>query len=360
MSFDTDKIKDSKGWITDSSAADYYNNTSHQSHQLYKEAKFEQAKVLVDELIEFAEFAQREIDPGKKIAMMTFPNNTIYGKIYSHAGEVYGELGDEDKALELYKKARYYQAHLKNRFENVSNLTVYLFRSFAGEGETDYNLDNMCHNQVSLSDPREMNDPMDSLYFIWLESPNLTKKSFHKKHLSALKKSFENFRIRSFCVDNIEREEYAVRNTLMWSHYAANHTGYCVEYSLDRSDFKKDTDDTITYLQPIIYRKSDVNLSESSSINSELAFHTKSDCWAYENEVRLISYKTDGKSESHVNYPLSDKSKIKAIYFGMKSNKEDIKSLMSELAKVHDDIKFYQMKIDYTNVYRLTFEQIQL
>jgi tetratricopeptide (TPR) repeat protein len=350
MSSNIDKINSAKD----------FDNISHQSHQLYKEGKFEQAKKLVDELIKFIELLQKDDGLLLSVATDVVPSNSLCGHIYSHAGEVYGELGDEDKALELYKKARYYQAHLKNRFENVSNLTVYLFRSFAGEGETDYNLDNMCHNQVSLSDPREMNDPMDSLYFIWLESPNLTKTSFHKKHLSALKKSFENFRIRSFCVDNIEREEYAVRNTLMWSHYAANHTGYCVEYSLDRSDFKKDTDDTITYLQPIIYRKSDVNLSESSSINSELAFHTKSDCWAYENEVRLISYKTDGKSESHVNYPLSDKSKIKAIYFGMKSNKEDIKSLMSELVKVHEDIKFYQMKIDYTNVYRLTFEQIQL
>lgn len=73
-------------------------------------------------------------------------------------------------------------------------------------------------------------------------------------------------------------------SVLMWSHYAEQHKGICVEYDFLNS---KDWD----YLEPVYYSDKLFNLSARNSLNTNqlLAASTKSKDWEYEKEWRVIA-----------------------------------------------------------------------
>lgn len=77
----------------------------------------------------------------------------------------------------------------------------------------------------------------------------------------------------------------------MWSHYAGEHTGFCVKYKLSKHFICQSGNATNEHmnLKKIIYTNKKINII-SKSINSDLAFATKKRDWKYENEVRLIVY----------------------------------------------------------------------
>lgn len=140
---------------------------------------------------------------------------------------------------------------------------------------------------------------------------------------------------------------------LMWSHYAANHTGICVEY-----DFKQSgPGDILTrVLQPLIYKDEIFDLSKyllqdkekfNNLVTSYLAI-TKSLEWSYEKEWRL-SFSIGGGID-----PFNRKvPKPKAIYLGSKISAEN-KELIINLA-ARKGFPVYQMKLA-NNAFRLVAE----
>ena len=119
----------------------------------------------------------------------------------------------------------------------------------------------------------------------------------------------------------------------MWKEYAANGTGYCVEY--DMSDYEH-----LNLLFPVIYvskdeRETDIttrillsfigNMIESFShrtIEADVSqcitlFLTKYDKWKYQNEWRLL-----GDAGSKLKAP-----KINAIYLGKRASEANINSM---------------------------------
>lgn len=83
-------------------------------------------------------------------------------------------------------------------------------------------------------------------------------------------------------------------SNLMWSHYAENHTGICLEYK-----FEKNTADLCKYMFPVKYTQHPINTSELKiydnkkydnqiELDNLLSLITKSDDWSYEKEWRLI------------------------------------------------------------------------
>lgn len=77
---------------------------------------------------------------------------------------------------------------------------------------------------------------------------------------------------------------------LMWSHYASNHTGICIEY-----DFKQcGSDHFLTKnLHPVIYSPKIFDFTAYKESENRInvttnASLTKSEIWSYENEWRLI------------------------------------------------------------------------
>ena len=274
--------------------------------------------------------------------------------IYTCAGEVYGKLDIPDQSLEYYKRSHYYKLFLKTEFDRLSKISLFSFRRF-----NEYSLTDLINNTITVSPSIKMNDPFDSLINIWA-SEEMLRKTCHtpdSKHIEPFSKSFRFFRIRSFCGG---RGNTPVWNHLMWSHYAGEHTGFCVKYKFSRHFIKQDENDSYEhmYLKKIKYSNNKIDL-HTGTIDTNLAFATKNKCWKYENEVRLIAYNPD-RTENFYGIPLDEQSEIEAIFFGYKCTEQNIttvKKLLARKDQMHKP-KFYRMVLNSHNIYRLDYQKI--
>lgn len=278
--------------------------------------------------------------------------NKLMSNIYTLAGEIYSILELDNEALEYYKRALYYKILLKTDMEKKNYVHLYSFRRF-----NVYSLSDLINNEITVSTSKKMNDPFDSIINLWGSEEQLKETCKEHKHIKNLSKSFDYFRIRSFCNGNTTK---ALKNVLMWSHYADEHRGYCVKYKLSKHFIKQDENDSFEhmFLKPIIYRKDEekVDISELTTINTDLAFATKHRSWKYENEVRLIVYNPN-KEESFYGIPLDKDSCIEAIYFGCKCEPKTINTIKKLFSESDTPPKFYQMKSDSKDVYHLKWDK---
>lgn len=156
-----------------------------------------------------------------------------------------------------------------------------------------------------------------------------------------------NIPFRITCFSDFDDEAELGRNTTMWSHYAENHTGFCIKYST-KSD-KTIYEDIINCgLFPVIYTSRVPKLTLNDFKNLKLsgddllmvpsvlkkaykALITKSKFWNYENEWRLII-----NEQNEVN--LSDNAipffKIDAIYFGCRID-SNVKTTLVQFAELN-------------------------
>jgi hypothetical protein len=134
-------------------------------------------------------------------------------------------------------------------------------------------------------------------------------------------------------------------NTTMWSHYAENHQGICIEYAPEMMNKNQDLKDfcfNVEYLPSKeisfnvyeLYAKcsNNRNHEQFSKLMRDLAL-TKSDDWKYEKEWRLISTK-----RGIIRY---DDRAIKGIYFGLKCGVEEKLTIRNILG--NKPIYFFQM-----------------
>lgn len=339
---------DCKGYLV----SNFYEAVSFLNN-LYIKGQFEAASFFLEFAFKLAKESDQSSEDFRKALT----------KLYGLAGDISAEYGDSKSALEYYKSFQCLKMQLKNNLfrDTVPSETIklYQFRKFS-----NYSLANLLNKEVTLSSPKIMNDIFDSLIYQWLNSPSYGATTLHKRHLDPFKVSFNDYRIACFCEDNPVKDQYAVKNNLMWSHYADEHQGFCVEYLFNSDDFRKDEFDKISssrlfrmnYWNPDTDKPIDfVNLKKDEPLSFSVAYLTKHKDWSYENEVRLLQYKPQGGT-LHVQYQLSEKTSIIAIYFGCRcsdANIQIIKELMSGR-----NVKFYKMKIDFTNIYQLNYIEI--
>lgn len=347
------------------------------AHYLYKKlGKVEETKMYVDKAIEASTKIKNVVNNAKDILcensafvfaplgdekhdqtqknhdQILIDNREVLGKIYSLAGEIYSILELDNEALEYYKKALYYKTLLKTDMEKKNYAYLYSFRRF-----NEYSLADLINNEITVSPSKKMNDPFDSIINLWGSEEHLKETCKEHKHIKNLSRSFDYFRIRSFC--NGETEE-ALGNLLMWSHYADEHRGYCVKYKLSKHFIKQEENDSFEhmFLKPIIYRKDEekVDVSELTTINTDLAFATKHESWKYEKEVRLIVYNPN-KEESFYGIPLDKDSCIEAIYFGCKCEPKTINTIKNLFSKADIPPKFFQVYSESKDVYQLKWDK---
>ena len=123
---------------------------------------------------------------------------------------------------------------------------------------------------------------------------------------------------------------------LMWSHYARNHTGYCIEYEFNKDDMYYSS------LHQVRYTKDRFNISKKDILEGrkdiiDKTVCSKADVWSYEKEWRIVT------------------ENIKAFYLGAKINEKE-KSEIIEFAKKNNRI-VYQMILS-ANTYELRAERI--
>ncbi len=230
-------------------------------------------------------------------------------------------------------------------------------------------LQDLILSEVTVSNPATFNDPFDTPLYLYLSSTgNIDKNddSLPEGLVAMLKKIC----VRSFVGDHtnfcndfdqladhinnqssiqkpqIRREFY--NNILMWSHYADSHRGICIEYSM--SDLNSIEDKSIiTQFVKVNYEPHNVALKGSRFLDYRHGFIDKHKDWKYESEIRLI-YFNPNNEELHIGLPLSNDSKIAAIYFGLRCSDKD-KKLIKTILK-DQDIQFYQMRHNPQNMYQ--------
>ncbi|WP_316674863.1 DUF2971 domain-containing protein [uncultured Tolumonas sp.] len=136
---------------------------------------------------------------------------------------------------------------------------------------------------------------------------------------------------------------------LMWSHYADNHKGICLEFDVDLklNNTLLAVNYATKYPKVSIY---DMGINLAKTTHSILA--TKSADWSYEKEWRYI---VNDKSDQLINNPF----KLTSIIFGARSKSEDIETIL-EAVKHNKDVSFkkatqsntdYEMLIsDYVHI----------
>lgn len=172
-------------------------------------------------------------------------------------------------------------------------------------------------------------------------------------------------------------------NTVMWSHYAQKHEGFCVEYDIKR--LKTDTYNTMEHLFPVTYWdkcpvkrdmerliQSHIDLKTSIDGNEEYfgeeeldnilpLFLIKGKAWKYEKEWRIVYTK---KQMYDIDKDELYKGNIKfecisGVYLGCRINpviKENIIEICERISSDKRKIPVYQAKL--SGQYKLEFDEL--
>ena len=260
-------------------------------------------------------------------------------QLWPQAGEIYANVERFEDSVEAYKQSQLYHCRIKG--DDVTG-GLLSFRPIS-----KYALFDLINNQLTVCSPRVMNDPFDTLLLSWGDYHLKSKQE--RKYIDPYVKSMDYFRIRSF--SKIPKEEGSKRilsNVLMWSHYADNHYGMCIEYRFSES-FTKTDDRRLLRFRNVIYKPIEEQVSLIiPKINTDLRHHTKMDAWGYEDEVRLITYIPDIEGQ-FVPIDLDSESCIKNIFFGLRCPDRDMATVRNILKG--RDVHFFQMKPSPTDIF---------
>jgi hypothetical protein len=115
-------------------------------------------------------------------------------------------------------------------------------------------------------------------------------------------------------------------STLMWSHYAANHRGICLEFIKHN--------DLIGKARPVRYRETYPEWTPQDADKDILALVlTKSMDWCYEREYRIIASSLDGPTKLYGNYVKLPTGALTSIILGCESQDQaEVESIVREYA----------------------------
>ncbi len=152
---------------------------------------------------------------------------------------------------------------------------------------------------------------------------------------------YTNFR-KTLCVCCFSKNKDEI---LMWSHYANDHKGVCLEWDIDFEKMKDclleiDYNNEITTLQKVD-RLDSGHLSINIKTNGKFIF-SKFKTWEYEEEMRFFKIVEDSsKTGIYCEFP----GKLTAIYFGTKTLQDDI-DLIKLNSKHFQGIKYYKVDLN--------------
>lgn len=127
--------------------------------------------------------------------------------------------------------------------------------------------------KIHCANPDKLNDPWDCKPFFF-RRPDATGPAESWESLSlGLQKEIAKRRIYCLTEDPL--------STLMWSHYAADHTGICLEFHLSNLLFMK--------VRGVAYNEQFPAITPNEFFDRALEMIlTKAQCWEYEREFRLV------------------------------------------------------------------------
>lgn len=269
--------------------------------------------------------------------------NELQMCLWGLAGEIYANADRYADSVNAYN--RYLAMHFNIKTESICN-KLFSFRPIS-----KYSLKDIINKEITVSHPKVMNDPFDTIYLQWLDYYNQNNDK-ERKHIKPMLEAMGNVRIRCFMNDKTKKSP--VSNILMWSHYADSHRGMCLEYRFSDKFMNQTNDDSVLRFRKVIYKREPLSI-KSKQMTTDIGLLRKCDAWKYENEVRLISFASDRKDD-FIPIKLDDGSYISRVFFGMNCPKRDIDMVKSILSD--EKTKFYQMEKDWNNIYHLKYREI--
>lgn len=154
--------------------------------------------------------------------------------------------------------------------------------------------------------------------------------AIHREYVDIHRNLIQKFRVSCFT-----ETPYSM---LMWSHYANNHRGFCVEYEIPA--YVESCMHLYLNLMPVIYSNERVPILEqcvqvlqSPGVTPSILWDIykygllmKSEEWKYQNEWRLISYDDMLSSDNSYNCTFF---KIKKVFLGNRMAAHDRKKIVS-------------------------------
>lgn len=210
------------------------------------------------------------------------------------------------------------------------------------------------NNRITLSNPKNFNDPMDPIIKAWCERRKIhSTNNFDKKLYQLI--DYTLGRIRICClVDPLRsgKQKSTIENCspLMWAYYAKNHTGICIRYKIKPSNLISQENEIVRLL--------DVNYNITFPLDGNIPFTdsivVKGNCWNYENEVRLVLYSSNDNIK---DYHSLEGYEISAIYMGCRIDAKK-RAYLIELLKDRD-IELYQMAFSKKDITKLECHKVQ-
>ena len=247
-----------------------------------------------------------------------------------------------DKVIEKYPVCYKYYSFSPTLID-LLGLGDKLFFRFSDK----YFTDRLSNGTVFFNHPKFFNDPFDINCF--KDANGNIDKNAPERNL-----------VRVFC----STKQYD--NILLWSHYSANHTGYCFEYSTESiiecinstlPNAKLLIVGNVIYKGPRnIFTSGKCNVNDLINDLIKTSFK-KSKAWEYENECRFVIFDFNGFKNlgfSDKGIPLS-KAEIKNIYLGNDIKASDelyVYSCMKKIIQVPYQIFVKKMRLD-NNKYKL-------
>lgn len=256
---------------------------------------------------------------------------------------------------------------------------LYKYYSFSKYWDTALN------GKVYLSHPSEFNDPFEckphydfAHLEIWLANNTPTFLLLGTPPRQMLKKTLKNFwwLYKRKYLEHFEKYRLSCfttkhENLLMWAHYAASHTGFCLEFVTNQKALLG-TGKTELYkvcyqperpiVRPSLFlgKLSVLSVIEAEELSQKI-FHSKSKEWEYEDEWRIVSQEPTAKNNEGLICNLSDFGlTLSAVYFGCKITAENKKKLFNKVAELNQ-LREQETKIQlhdaviHEKEYKLTF-----
>lgn len=252
----------------------------------------------------------------------------------------------ENISKEYYDKYVHMLIHMEYPKLQFKEDTFFSFRSI-----NMYTIEDILNNTITVSSPKTFNDPLDPP--ITLAAEYHLSKITPQKNKQLFLESLEKVRIRCFVSEIDFKTNKKIKpflNTLMWAHYANSHKGICIKYKLSPTLIKRNNK-IAGLFAAVEYPETPFNIKSENHFEFNECFLTKQAEWRYENEVRLVYFNAD-QSEYFQPIKLEGDNKIEAIYFGYRCLQTE-KDIIKNILRHNSEIKFFQMEIDYNNIFQL-------
>lgn len=246
---------------------------------------------------------------------------------------------------------------MNNSSDESLSKFLYKYRSL-GPSAKENTLSIIRDNALWASSPLQFNDPFDCIPFFLMDGIEETIKNrvdqpgYFANNKHYLVKSLDD------CTSGYERMYHVWEqilsevgiislsgrfdNCLMWSHYADNHKGICIELDPNVEDSYLEECRRVNYNKerPVFYC-SPFSYSAHCSI-LELLFKKSKD-WEYEEEWRCLCMSTRGSAGTAVELPLGS---ITRIIMGAKASDESQEEIEGIVKQSGFNIKVVRARLD--------------